>query len=188
MASTQPRTMLTYADYMQTSDDRRYELLEGVLVEMTAPNTAHQRASREIGRSLDTFVRDRGLGEVFFAPYDVVLSDTVVAQPDLLFVSNERAHVITAANIQGTPDLVVEVLSDSTARNDWTLKRDLYARHGVSEYWLVDPVAWTVTVLLLRDERFRVVEVYSEGQTLASPTLAGLSLNLAEIFQSVSRI
>ncbi len=185
-ASAQPKAVLTYADYAQTPDDRRYELLDGELVEKTAPNIAHQRVVRELGWALSAFVRANGLGEVLLAPCDVVLSETVVTQPDLLFVSNERAHIVTAANIQGAPALVVEVLSDSTARTDWTSKRDLYARHGVSEYWLVDPVAWTVTVLLLREERYRVVDVYGEGQVLTSPTLAGFNLNLTDLYQGVA--
>ena len=81
-------------------------------------------------------------------PFDVVLSDTDVVQPDLLFVSNERANIITDENIQGAPDLVVEILSPSTAERDQTFKRSLYAKHGVKEYWLVDTDAKTVTVLL----------------------------------------
>ena len=82
------------------------------------------------------------LGWVFFnPPTDVLLSDHDVVQPDLIFVSRERKHVITDANIQGAPDLVVEILSPSTASRDWRDKLDLYERHGVAEYWLVDPVS-----------------------------------------------
>ena len=92
----------------------------------------------------------RGIWEfAYSAPTDVVLSDTDVVQPDLLFISSERAHIITPANIQGAPDLIVEIRSDSTAERDETLKRKLYAERGVKEYWLVDPEAMTITVLLL---------------------------------------
>ena len=113
----------------------------------------------------------------------MVLSDTDVVQPDLLFVSYERAHIVTRENIQGAPDLIVEVLSPSTAERDRTLKLDLYARHGVKEYWLVDPNAKTVMLLLLGEHRFETVGTYEEGQTLASPTLVGFSLNLAGQFR-----
>ena len=85
------------------------------------------------------FVMEAQLGRLFIAPLDVVLSATNVVQPDLVFISNARMHIITDANIQGAPDLVVEVLSPSTAARDWRTKHDLYAEHGVQEYWIVDP-------------------------------------------------
>ena len=101
---------LTYADYMKTSDDERYELLNGELIMSPSPREIHQYISGNLYLVLGAFVRDRSLGRVYFAPFDVVLSDTDVVQPDLLFVSNERAAIITADNIQGAPDLVVEIL------------------------------------------------------------------------------
>ena len=113
----------------------------------------------------------------------MVLSDTDVVQPDLLFVSTERAHLLLGgANVLGAPDLVVEILSPSTAGRDRTLKRALYAKHGVQEYWLVDPDARTVTVLRLGEDAFEVESIYGEGQTLTSPMLAGFTADLNEIF------
>ena len=122
------------------------------------------------------------MGKVYFAPFDVVLSDTDVVQPDIMFVSREREHIITHANIQGAPDLVVEILSPSTAERDRTVKRRLYAEHGVKEYWQVEPEAQTVTVLLLRDGIFEEVGSYGKGQSLSSPTLEGFIVSLDEIF------
>ena len=87
-----------------------------------------------LGTSLSMFVRDHYLGRVYFAPTDVTLSDTDVAQPDLLFISNERQHIRTPTNVQGAPDLIAEILSPSSAKRDWGYKRGLYARHGVREY------------------------------------------------------
>ena len=127
--------------------------------------------------------KERGLGSVYSAPTDVVLSDTDVVQPDLLFVSTEREHIITRANIQGAPDLAVEIRSPSTAERYVTVKRKLYAEHRVKEYWLVDPDAMTVTVLLLGESGYREVGTYESGQSLVSPTLEGFSLRLEEIFQ-----
>ena len=113
----------------------------------------------------------------------MVLSNTDVVQPDLLFVSNERAHLLLGgANVRGAPDLVVEILSPSTAGRDRTLKRALYVKHGVKEYWLVDPDARTVTVLRLGEGAFEVEAIYGEGQTMSSPTLTGFSVGLNEIF------
>ena len=172
----------TYEDYKHTSDDKRYELLDGDLIMVPAPRIAHQRNSREIGILLSTFVTDNDFGEVFYAPCDVVLSDTDVVQPDLLFVSKERSYIITEENIRGAPDLVVEVLSPSTAQRDRTLKRTLYALHGVPEYWQADTDAKNVLVLTLENGEYRVAGIYGEGQTLVSPLLPGFTLEIDRIF------
>ena len=136
-----------------------------------------------LGWRLIQFVTENGLGRVYQAPFDVVLSDTDVVQPDLLFVSNARAHVVTAANVQGAPDLVVEILSPSSAARDRSVKRALYARHGVKEFWLVDTAARDATVLLLRDGDFETAGTYAEGDTLMSPTLRGFALPVADMFR-----
>ncbi len=128
-------------------------------------------------------MEERGLGSAFIAPFDVVLSDTDVVQPDLLFVSKERESVITEDNVQGAPDLVVEILSPSTERRDKTVKREIYARHGVKEYWLVDTDARSVTVLRLGDSDYGVAATFGPGERLASPTLIGLDLDMDEIFR-----
>ncbi len=175
-------TKLTYADYLETSDDERYELLNGELILSPSPKEIHQYISGILHLMIGTFVRERSLGKVYCAPFDVVLSDTDVVQPDLLFVSNERADIITPDNVQGAPDLVVEILSSATAERDRTVKLDLYAQHGVKEYWIVDPDAKTITVLLRGEGGFEVAGIYGEGQTLRSPTLAGFSFALEEVF------
>ena len=182
MATPTPAIKFTYRDYRNAPEDERYELLDGDLVMTPAPGTAHQRVSRNLTMLLGRSVELSGAGEVFVAPYDVVLSDTDVVQPDLLFVCTGRAQIITAENIRGAPDLVVEILSPSTAERDQTFKRSLYARHGVREYWLVDTDARTVTVLLNSPQGFAEVGVCKEGQTLVSPTLKGFEINPDEIF------
>jgi Uma2 family endonuclease len=182
MTLPNPRIKFTYVDYVNTPEDKRYELLDGDLVMTPAPGEIHQRVSILLGWRLVQFVTENHLGRVYVAPFDVVLSDTDVVQPDLLFVSNERAHVITPANVQGAPDLVVEILSPSTAERDLTFKRRLYGRHGVSEYWIVDTTARSVTVLLLRKAGFEVVGEYGAGETLTSPTLRGFALRIDDLF------
>ena len=119
---------------------------------------------------------------VFHAPTDVVFSNTDTVQPDIVFVSAEREYIITERNIRGAPDLVVEILSPSTANRDRTFKRTLYERHGVNEYWMVDTDAKNVTVLLLGENGYELAGIYGEGQTLTSPNLPGFSLNLDDIF------
>lgn len=183
MSVPNPRIKLTYRDYANTPDDERYELLDGELIRMTAPAEIHQRVATSLGWKVAQFVSEKGSGRVYVAPFDVVLSDTDVVEPDLLFVSNERAHRVTAANVQGAPDLVVEILSPSSAKRDRTFKRALYARHGVSEYWIVDTETRTVAVLLLRDAGFETAGTYDEGETLPSPTLPGFALEVADLFR-----
>ena len=183
MLSPNPAIKFTYQDYQHTPDDQHYELLDGELIMVPAPNLGHQRIGTQLGWRLAQFVTERGLGEVFFAPCDVVLSNTDVVQPDLLFVSHERAHLLLGgANVLGAPDLVVEILSPSTAGRDRKLKRALYAKHGVREYWLVDPDGQTVTVLRLDGDTFEVVSLYGEGETMTSLTLEGFAVELNEIF------
>lgn len=128
------------------------------------------------------FIRKGGLGHLFFAPTDVVLSRTDVVQPDLLFVSSDRVDIITPANIQGAPDLIVEIRSDSTAERHEAFKRQLYADCSVEEYWLVDPEAATISVLLLSENAYEEAATYTVGQTLTSPMLDGLSINLDDLF------
>ena len=118
----------------------------------------------------------------FTPPYDVVLDDFNVVQPDILFVSSERARIITEDNIRGAPDLIIEILSPSTARRDRTQKRDLYARREVKEYWQADTDAKSVTVLTLENGVYRIAGIYTEGQTLTSPLLQSFTLNIATIF------
>ena len=176
------KTKLTYADYVETSDDERYELLNGELVMPPAPLTGHQMISIALASRLYLYVKEQGLGTVVAAPTDVVLSDMDVVQPDVLFVSSRRSHILTRENVRGAPDLVVEILSLATAERDRTIKLDLYARHGVKEYWIVDPDTGTITVLLRGEGSFEIVGIYGEGQTLRSPTLAGFSVALDAIF------
>ncbi|MCY3638911.1 MAG: Uma2 family endonuclease [Chloroflexi bacterium] len=182
MTTQAAKTKFTYEDYMQTSDDIRYELLDGELILSPSARTAHQRSVGKIFNRLYDFVMQNELGEVFIAPYDVVLDNFNVVQPDILFVSNERSHIITDLNIQGAPDLVIEVLSPSTAQRDKTQKRDLYAQHEVPEYWQADTDAGSVIVLTLEDGAYQIAGIYTKGQTIPSPLLPGLTLSVDDIF------
>jgi Uma2 family endonuclease len=182
MTTPKVKPRLTYEDYLKTPDDERYELLDGELIMAPSPREVHQIISLNLSSLLHQFVRQQNLGRVFTAPYDVKLTDTDLVQPDILFVSNARSSIRTPNNIQGAPDLVVEILSPSTTKRDWNYKRALYARHGVTEYWLVDPEAHTVIVLRLNEGVYEVAGLYGEGSTLASPMLEGFTLEVDEIF------
>ena len=181
---------LTYEDYRKTPEGARYELLNGELIELTAPRIAHRRLLGSLYTHVNAFVRENGQGEVFLSPTDVVLTDSDTVQPDLIFVSVERADIITPENIQGPPDLVVEILSPSTASRDWTDKLRLYAERGVREYWLtsVEVAQERVWVLTLAEnERYVVAGVYDTEDTLTSPILPGFALDLSEVFEQTNK-
>ena len=183
--TAQPAFKFTYEDYRTAPPDKRYELLDGDLLVNPAPNLKHQDIESRLGSRLARFIEARGLGKFYFAPCDVVLSDTDVVQPDLLFVSLARAHLLIGGdNVRGAPDLVVEILSPGTADRDRGYKRALYAKHGVKEYWLVDPAAETVSLLLPRDGDLVVSYTFGRNETLRSPLLAGFELDLDDIFSS----
>ena len=149
-----------------------------------SPNTTHQRIAGNLYFSLRAFVQENDIGEVFVAPFDVVLSATNVLQPDVIFVSAQQKSIITEANIQGPPALVIEVISPSSTAIDREVKRSIYSEHGVGEYWIVDPDTRTLSVLVLDSKEFREVGRYSASDILLSPTLPGLALDLAHIFPS----
>ena len=174
--------VFTYADYVQMPEDVRCEIIDGELIMAPAPNTMHQRISRRFVRVMDPFIADNRLGELFYAPTDVYLSETDIVQPDLLFVSAARAHIITDANVRGAPDLVVEIASPSTARRDRIIKADLYARFGVAEYWICNPTAETVDTLRLERGRLVPAGHYTLTDPLTTPLLPGLQIDLRDVF------
>jgi len=134
------KLVLTYQDYLQMPDDRnRREILGGDLYVTPAPSPLHQRVLANLAEVLNQWVRARAIGKVFPSPIDVVLSQVDVVQPDLAYVSADRLQIVTGTGIQGAPDLVIEVLSRSTARLDRGHKMETYARFGVQEYWADRP-------------------------------------------------
>lgn len=141
-------TQITWHDaLLMPEDTRRYEAIEGDLHVIPAPSRRHQRTSHRLAVELDRVLVEPGYGEVYEAPFGVEFPDTEEGvQPDLLFVSKERLEIIGEDWVRGAPDLVVEILSPSTAEKDRGVKMKLYRRHGVGEYWIVDPDAKEVEV------------------------------------------
>jgi Uma2 family endonuclease len=181
MASRANAKKMTYADYaLIPADGKRHEIIEGAWYMTPAPEVPHQRVSRKIEALLDAHVTRHRLGEVFDAPIDVVIADEDVVQPDIIFVSTARAEIVTQKNVRGAPDLVVEILSVSTAAIDRGEKRRLYERAGVREYWIVDPAAQSVEIHEFASPRR--TRVYTNGQSFESALLPGLTVKLAEIF------
>nr|NIR48553.1 Uma2 family endonuclease [candidate division KSB1 bacterium]NIR69031.1 Uma2 family endonuclease [candidate division KSB1 bacterium]NIS24097.1 Uma2 family endonuclease [candidate division KSB1 bacterium]NIT71016.1 Uma2 family endonuclease [candidate division KSB1 bacterium]NIU24716.1 Uma2 family endonuclease [candidate division KSB1 bacterium] len=130
----------TYQDYLDLPEDgERYEVINGELVMVPAPDTNHQDVSGKIEFELRKFNEKIHAGKIFDAPIDVVLSEENIHQPDILFIANENSQIITDKNISGAPDLIIEILSPSTAYYDLVEKKDNYEKFGVKEYWIVDP-------------------------------------------------
>jgi Uma2 family endonuclease len=132
---------------------------------------------------LQTWVRQSRIGKLGLAPLDVVLGDDEVVQPDLIFVLNEHLDRLTRKNVHGAPDLVIEILSPGSTRLDRVKKRELYARHGVPEYWIVSPGERTVEVLRLQDKQYELAGLYEEDDTLQSPLLPGFTCSVKDIFE-----
>ena len=186
MSVPNPRIKLTYRDYANTPDDERYELLDGELIGGW-DDRARRRFTSGLRRCWDGRWRSssprRASDGSTSLPSTSCCRIRTSWNPTCCSSPTRRAHVVTAANVQGAPDLVVEILSPSSVERDRTLKRALYARHGVREYWIVDTEARTVAVLLLRNGGFETAGTYGEGETLTSPTLPGFALEVADLFR-----
>ena len=175
-------TKYTYQDYLNTPEGERYELLDGELILLPTPNMAHQTVRGNLGTRMYMYAEDGELGRVFFVPFDIVFSDSDVAQPDILFVSKARDRIITYDNVKGAPELLVEIISPFSAKRDWNDKRELYARHGVIEYWIIDPDHKAVWVMLLKEGVLELAGTYVEGDTLTSTAVEGFGVGVGEIF------
>ena len=185
MRHTMP-ALLTYDDYcLIPNDGKRYEVIHGELFMSPSPVFRHQRISFNLNKQVGVFIEESDLGYMLFAPMDVLLSEHNVVQPDLLFISNDRASIITEKNIQGAPDLLIEILSEGNRRHDEVVKRKLYESHGVQEYWVIDPVLETVKVYQLEEARYaKAIELSVEqGDVLTSPLLPGFECALVDVFK-----
>jgi Uma2 family endonuclease len=174
----------TYQDYQNlTEDDHRYQVINGELIMTPSPVPLHQRISRRLTTLLNAHVGQHDLGEVFYAPLDVVLDNYNVFQPDILFVSHKNANVITKKNIQGAPDLVIEILSPSTGYYDLIEKKEAYAKFGTREYWIVDPQKKWVEVFEIRDGDFESKGRFGAKESFKSAVIPGLEIDLTEVFR-----
>ena len=146
---------LGYAEYVLfPNDGRRHEIMDGDHYMTPAPSTYHQTVSKRLQYSLYTQIELAGLGTVFYSPVDVQLSPFDIVQPDLVVLTNDSQARVTPTKILGAPELLVEILSPSSIDNDIHLKRRVYERSAVAEYWIVDPVETRVTCLWLVDNQY----------------------------------
>ena len=182
-----PGVKLTYDDFLLFPEDgKRHELIDGEHYVTASPNLKHQLIVGQLHLVIGSWLEFHPVGRIILAPFDVIFSDLDVVEPDLLFVAEDRAGgVLTSQGVRGAPDLVVEVASKSTRARDETLKRRLYERFGVAEYWVVDPVIDVVRVYRRGGPGFLRPEEMSReaGDTLRTPLLPDLEIPLARIFK-----
>jgi Uma2 family endonuclease len=185
---TRPAVKLTYDDFLHFPDDgRRHELIDGEHYVTPSPNLRHQKILGELHATIHAYLKTHPIGQVFVAPLDVVMSDSDVVEPDLLYVSRERAaDILIPQHVRGAPDLVIEIASKGTRKRDETTKRVLYERAGVMEYWVVDPEIDVVRVYRRVGEAFeRPVELRREaGDRLTTVLMPGLEMALDGLFSS----
>ena len=183
------RTGMTGADYLAITPPshrgRRFQLIEGDLIEMAGPSEPHQVFTGQLYIRLTLQVEQLGIGETRISPYDVAFDAANTFQPDLLFVSNARRHIFDGHGITGAPDVVVEVLSESTRRRDLTVKMPVYGRCGVREMWVADLDARTVSKYAGDGDRLELVRVYQADDTLISDAMPGVAIELRPIFARI---
>ena len=173
----------TAADYAAWNDGQRYELFHGGVHAMSpAPNPRHQGTSRNLTLEVGSFLKPKARCQIFYAPIDVYLSDDTVVQPDIIVVCDSEK--IVKKGCVGAPDLVVEILSPSTAKADWKDKFALYEEAGVREYWIVHPEDRLVHVFRLRDGKFQMDGTYSAEDSVRIGIFEGVTIDLKNVFEA----
>jgi Uma2 family endonuclease len=180
------RRKLTYRDFVRFPEDgRRHELIDGEHVVTAAPNAWHQAVLQRLSLAVGKHLEAAPVGLVFFARTDCIFSFFDVVEPDLFVIMNDQREILTKRNIKGAPAIVAEILSPSTSRNDAGIKRALYERGGVREYWIVDPEDHTIVVYALSRGALRKAATRraADGDDLSTKLLPGFSLQLSELFR-----
>ena len=185
-AKTKLSVKLTGADYLKLTPPShrgvRYQLIEGELVKMAGASQSHQRFIGELFFSLRLQIEVESVGEIYLPPFDVYIDEHNTFQPDLLFVSAGRRRILGERGVTGSPDLVVEVLSESTRQRDLNVKLPVYARNGVREAWLADLRLETVSKYVGDGQTMTPVQVYAANDILTSEAMPGVAIDLGPIF------
>jgi Uma2 family endonuclease len=180
----QPK-LLTYLDYVKLTppDNGNFELLNGQIYFIASPKPSHQRISLRLSYFLAACVIPNNLGEIFTAPMDVVFTEYDTFQPDLLFITKEILNIIGENKIEGSPDLVVEILSPSNDANEMSYKRHIYESKGVKEYWLINVEKQMLTLYKQIDNELRWQKDIQKNEVLKSEIIQGFELKLSNIFE-----
>ena len=179
-----PAAVTTADDYRRMPEGPPwYQLIEGTLYMSPSPNRFHQQIVLRIAHAIQTYLDAHPVGEVYVAPLDVYLTDTDVYQPDVVFVRRENAKVLVYEGFVGAPDLVVEVLSPSNSKLDLGPKRAVYARFGVKELWVADPVKSTVSVYRFLEGAEKPAMTAAVGDVVSTTLIPGFALRMADVFK-----
>jgi Uma2 family endonuclease len=177
------RIVLTYEDYAALPNDgKRYELHEGELSVTPAPGTRHQLIIGNLYLILSPHVRASTHGALILSPFDCIMSDITVVEPDLVYVDDQRQRLLRERGLEGAPTLAVEIISPSTGRIDRRTKMGLYARHDVTWYWIVDPDSRTIEVYHLDGGAYRLDSRLEGAVPRALPPFSDLLLDPAVIW------
>jgi Uma2 family endonuclease len=177
------KILLTYDDYCLLPNDRnRYEILDGELSVTPAPSTTHQTVLGNFYRLLSSYIVANQLGKLFIAPTDLILAPSTVVQPDLIFIANDRAQIVTQRAVEGPPTLVIEILSPTTHRIDRVTKAQLYAKHNISNYWVIDPDQRTLEADELVTDHYDMTASARDVELFTVSLFPGLSIQLADLW------
>ncbi len=174
----------TYDDYAKLPEGASCQLTGGEIITSPAPDLFHQAVSRNIFLQLSAFIAGKNLGELFYAPIDVLFTEHETYQPDIIFVAAGRKHILKTNYIEGAPDLIVEILSATTGYYDLATKKDVYEAHGVKEYWVVDPKGKTIEIFENVNGRFVSVAKERETGAVTSRLLPELTINVEDVFRA----
>ena len=175
---------LRFEDLEHTPEDgNRYEIMDGELLVSPAPRMLHQRIVTQPARFLGNHIEEHGLGEVWVAPTSVILDPWTALEPDIVYVSIERSHIVSERGIEGVPDLVIEVLSPSTADRDRTIKFHRYEQAGIPNYWIVDTEGQHLTQYGLGESGYNVLNTIRINEGVETALLPGFSVPIQALFQ-----
>jgi Uma2 family endonuclease len=178
------RNKLTHKDYLQFPEDRfRYEVIDGELYMSPSPKVLHQRTLLQLSVILQNFLNIKPIGEIIIAPIDVVLNDSDIVVPDIIFIASANKKILTENNVQGAPDMIIEILSRYNPSNDLVRKKALYELYGVKEYWIVDPQEKAVVIYSLVNGKYAEARQLERKDKLRSAMLHGLEIDLEDIFR-----
>jgi Uma2 family endonuclease len=181
MSSITGKKVWTYEEYYQLNDDKRYEILQGELIIVPAPDLEHQRISRKLEIKMALFIESKNSGELFHAPVDVILEKGQVVQPDIVYVSNENSKLLQKRGIFGSPDLIVEIISPSSIKVDRHVKFSIYESFKVKEYWVMDPANKTIEIFLLEKDKYKLFCFAEQDEIAKSSVLTDFEVNVNDI-------
>ncbi|MFZ3091562.1 MAG: Uma2 family endonuclease [Nitrospirota bacterium] len=170
----------TFEDYERLPEGAPYQLIGGELIMTPSPIPYHQKILGKIFFEMNKFVEEKNLGEVYLAPIDVYFSETDVYQPDIIFISKERLNIIGEKKIEGSPDLIVEILSPATAYYDLRIKKEMYERGSVKEYWIVDPMQKIIEVFVNKNGKFESLGNFKD--VVKSSLIEGFNILAKKVF------